>query len=101
MDEQELKRQVDAIVRQIGAREKLGTERDVAIIDQTFSKLTGIESDTVNAVIDYIERTKVWDLTYVAAFKAVLKSTLLHQPSSDKQTMQIENALTQKDWDRL
>ena len=60
---------VNSIVRQIGAKEKLGTERDVVITDQaksllhTFSKLNGIELDTMNAVSDDITRTGLWDLT--------------------------------------
>ena len=109
MSKQKLIDEVNFIVRQIGAREKLGTERDEAVSDQakvllqTFSKLDGdgIESKTVNAVIDHITRTKVWDLTWLAAFKAVLNATRLHQPNSNKQTMEIQHALTQTDWNKL
>ena len=107
MNKQKVIDEVNSIVRQIGAKEKLGTERDVVISDQaqsflhTFSKLNGIELDTMKAVSDHITRTKVWDLTWLAAFKAVLNATRLHQPNSNKQTMEIQHALTQTDWDKL
>ena len=70
----------------------------------TFSKLSGIERDTVTAVSNYINRTKVWNLNQLAAFKACLHAATaarLHQPGNRMQTMHIENALIQTDWDKL
>ena len=55
--------EVDSIVGHIETQKKLGTDRDELIAEHakslfhTFSKLNGIELDTVNAVSDHINRT--------------------------------------------
>ena len=110
MSKKKLIAEVDSIVRHIETQVQLGTNRDKITAEQadlllhTFSKLNGIEIDTMNVVSDHIKRTGVWDLTQLASFKASLRAaiaTRLHQPGNCIQTMDVDYALIQADWDKL
>ena len=111
MSKETLIAEVDLIVGHIETQVQLGTNKDVVTAEQadllldTFSKLKGITLDTVNAVSDHIGRTGVWSLNQLSAFKACLRAAIavrLYQPGNrNMQTMYIEYALIQSDWDRL
>ena len=111
MSKETLIAEVDLIVGHVETQVQLGTNKDVVTAEQadllldTFSKLKGIKLDTVNAVSDHIGRTGVWSLNQLSAFKACLRAAIavrLHQPGNrNMQTMYIEYALIQSDWDRL
>ena len=113
MSKETLMAEVDSIVRYIEVKVRFGTDKDEVIAEQaksllhTFSKLAqcGIELATATAVSNHIGRTMIWNITQLAAFKACLRAaitTRLHQPGSrHMQSMYIEDALIQADWDML
>ena len=111
MSTEKLIAEVDSIVGHIERQVQFGTDRDevtaehATLLLQTFSKLSGISRDTANTVSNHISRTGVSNLIQLSSFTACLRAAIgirLHQPgNSSMQTMYIEHALIQADWDRL